>query len=273
MFLIPILPYIPKAKKFSPIMVRASTKPSWDEWVRAERLMKHTKENVQKQQTLEKKQGVDKNSKSGRAGQSKPKSSTDVKTEKEDLKNMVAKGKKRKTESVIAKDNAAMEKLVKIQIPSTLKKQLVDDWEFINQQDKLVKLPCSPTVDDILTKYLQYRTKKDGLITDSVGEILNGLRCYFDKSATVILLYKKERQQYREAVTDGVSPSSVYGAEHFLRLFVKLPELFSCVKIEEETMGRIMQNLADLLKFLQKHQGTFFLSAYESSKSIEKAKR
>ena len=48
---------------------------SWDEWVGADRLMKHTEENVLKQQALDKKQGVDKNSKSGRAAQTKPKSS------------------------------------------------------------------------------------------------------------------------------------------------------------------------------------------------------
>lgn len=31
----------------------------------------------------------------------------------------------------------SLEKLVKIQIPPTLRKQLVDDWEFISQQDKV----------------------------------------------------------------------------------------------------------------------------------------
>lgn len=56
-------------------------------------------------------------------------------------------------------------------------------------------------------------------MTDSVGEILNGLRSYFDKALAVILLYKKERQQYNDAVADNVSPSTVYGAEHLLRLF------------------------------------------------------
>lgn len=35
------------------------------------------------------------------------------------------------------KGNVSAEKLVKIQIPSTLKKQLVDDWEFITQQNKV----------------------------------------------------------------------------------------------------------------------------------------
>lgn len=110
------------------------------------------------------------------------------------------------------KDNASTEKFMKIQIPSTLKKQLVDDWEFITQQNKvleffivwstfhlfhlftfissflsyvffwkefrfgsvkfdslkniflqLVKLPRSPNVDEILKKYLEYRSKKDGM--------------------------------------------------------------------------------------------------------------
>lgn len=35
------------------------------------------------------------------------------------------------------KENASTEKPVKIQIPSALKKQLVDDWEYVNHQDKV----------------------------------------------------------------------------------------------------------------------------------------
>ncbi|GAV74862.1 MRG domain-containing protein/Tudor-knot domain-containing protein [Cephalotus follicularis] len=237
---------------------------NWDEWVGMDRLMKHTDENVLKQQALDKKQGVDKSLKSGRSAQVKPKGSTDVKVDKEDLKNNVAKGKKRKNDSSIEKDNVPVEKLVKILIPSTLKKQLVDDWEFVAQQDKLVKLPRSPTVDDILTKYLEYRSKKDGM-TDSIGEILKGIRCYFDKVLPLMLLYKNERQQYQDSVSDDVSPSTIYGAEHLLRLFVKLPELLVYANIEEETLTRLQQKLLDFLKFLQKNQNSFFLSAYDGS--------
>ncbi|XP_022751244.1 protein MRG1 isoform X2 [Durio zibethinus] len=242
---------------------------NWDEWVGADRLMKHTEENVMKQQALDKKQGVDKSSKSGRSSQTKPKSSTDAKADKEELKNTAAKGKKRKSDSGVEKDNSSMEKLVKIQIPSTLKKQLVDDWEFVTQQDKLVKLPRSPNVDDILTKYLENRSKKDGIMTDSIGEILKGIRCYFDKALPVMLLYKKERQQYHEVVLDDVSPSTIYGAEHLLRLFVKFPELLAYVNIEEETLTSLQQKLMDFLKFLQKNQSTYFLSAYDGSRGSE----
>ncbi|CAN6680049.1 unnamed protein product [Malus baccata var. baccata] len=261
---------------------------SWDEWVGGDRLLKHTEDNILKQQALDKKQGVDKNTKSGRSAQTKPKISTDVKAEKEDHKNNVTKGKKRKNDSG-TEDTAALEKLVKIQIPSTLRKQLVDDWEFVSQQDKLVILPRSPTVDDILQKYLDYRTKKDGKVTDPVGEILKGIRCYFDRALPVMLLYKKERKQYVETVVGDVSPSTIYGAEHLLRLFgpfglafvflcnsdiflvsaVKLPELLAYVNIEEETQSRLQQKLLDFLKFMQKNQSTFFLSAYDGPKSVE----
>ncbi|XP_031396895.1 protein MRG1 isoform X2 [Punica granatum] len=235
---------------------------NWDEWVGADRLLKYTEENIMKQQALEKKQGIDRNPKSGRLTQHKPKISA------------ATKGKKRKNDAVTEKDNVVAEKLVKIQIPSTLKKQLVDDWEFITQRDKLVKLPRSPTVDDILTSYLEHKSKKDATVTDSVGEVLKGLRCYFDKALPAMLLYRKERQQYKEAVAATVSPSTIYGAEHLLRLFVKLPELLVQVNIEEETLTRLQQKLVDFLKFLQKNQSTFFLSAYEGFKASEgKGKR
>jgi hypothetical protein len=56
-------------------------------------------------------------------------------------------------------------------------------------------------------------------INDSYAEVLKGLRCYFDKALPAMLLYKKERDQYTEEVKGDVSPSTVYGAEHLLRLF------------------------------------------------------
>ncbi|XP_047955452.1 protein MRG1 isoform X4 [Salvia hispanica] len=262
---------------------------SWDEWVGMDRLMKYTEENIMKQQALDaldKKAGVDKNTKLGRSAQTKPKSSTDAKVDKEEAKTTATKGKKRKADSGI-EDNPTTENLIKIHIPPSLKKRLVNDWEFITQQNKvvcffatlnwefitqqnkLVKLPRSPNVDDILTKYLEHRLKNDGMMTDVVGEILNGLRCYFDKALPAILLYKKERLQYREAISDNTSPSTIYGAEHLLRLFVKLPELLAYVKIDEETLIRLRQRLLEFIKFLQNNESAFFLSAYDGPKVTE----
>ncbi|CAH8317494.1 unnamed protein product [Eruca vesicaria subsp. sativa] len=107
-----------------------------------------------------------------------------------------AKGKKPKTESgneVRLKDNVSSEKLIKIQNPATLREQLTEDWENVTQKDKA-----------------KGRTST--------------------KALPVMLLYKKERRQYQEAVVDDISPLTVYGAEHLLRLFVKFPELFFICK-------------------------------------------
>ncbi|KAI8014393.1 Protein MRG1 [Camellia lanceoleosa] len=171
-------------------------------------------------------------------------------------KTILARGKKRKNDSVTKeKGSVPPEKLVNIHIPSTLKKQLVDD--------------CDPNVDEILSKYLAYRLKKDDTIADSVQEILNGLRCYFNKAMPVMLLYQSERQQYQEVIADDVSPSNVYGAEHLLRLFVKLPEMLYYANIEEETLKELQQKLLDFLKFMQKNQSAFFLSAYQTPEGFD----
>uniref|UniRef100_A0A0E0J2U9 MRG domain-containing protein n=1 Tax=Oryza nivara TaxID=4536 RepID=A0A0E0J2U9_ORYNI len=221
---------------------------SWDEWVTNDRLLKLTDENIRKQQELEKSQVVDKSVKSGRSAQHKPKGSNDAKTDKEDTK-IIIKGKKRKSQpgGTEEKERKSSESLFMSHFPSTLKKQLVDDWEFVTQLGKLVKLPRSPTIDDILKKYLEHRTKKDNKINDSYAEILKGLRCYFDKALPAMLLYKKERQQYSEEVKGDVSPSTIYGAEHLLRLFVKLPELLASVNMEEDALNKLQQKLLDIL--------------------------
>ncbi|XP_035823926.1 protein MRG1 isoform X3 [Zea mays] len=262
---------------------------NWDEWVANDRLLELTEENVRKQQELDKNQVVDKTMKSGRSTQHKPKvSNADAKADKDDTKSLM-KGKKRKSQlgtEIQDKEKRSSHSLLVLQFPLPLKKQLVDDWEFVTQMagpsgklissfrkrlcnsiliQKLVKLPRSPTVDDILKKYLEHRAKKDGKINDSYAEILKGLRCYFDKALPAMLLYKKERDQYAEEVKGDVSPSTVYGAEHLLRLFVKLPELLASVNMEEDALNKLQLKLLDVLKFLQKNQITFFTSAYDGS--------
>ena len=117
-------------------------------------------------------------------------------------------------------------------------------------------------------------------------EILNGLRTYFDKALPAMLLYKQERGQYTEHIRENstVTASSIYGAEHLLRLFgtyslvhiflivwwmydvlkcetpewrglficfsVKLPELLVYTNMEDDALMQLQQKLADFLKYV-----------------------
>ncbi|KAH8516414.1 hypothetical protein H0E87_004672 [Populus deltoides] len=76
----------------------------------------------------------------------------------------------------------------------------------------LIKLPLTPNIQDICTKYCKYRSQNYVMIFESTTEIMKGLCFYFDKALPVMLLYKSERHQYADAIRDNVSPSMVYGA-------------------------------------------------------------
>ncbi|KAE8715656.1 F-box family protein [Hibiscus syriacus] len=236
-------------------------KKNWDEWVGVDRLMKFTEENLQKQEAINKKlkeerKGEFRTSKRGTSlvSMRHPKGS---------------RGKKRNSDS-ICKDKQTVpsdssEKLVNIRIPLTLKKHLINDCEFITHLGKLFILPRTPSVEDILKMYLDYRYKKDNIMASScnaVREIFKGICAYFNKALPVILLYKSERKQYRCIITEDLRPSMVYGAEHLLRLFVKLPELLMRADIEQKTLLELQKNLVDFLKFLQKNQNALFRSIY-----------
>lgn len=112
---------------------------------------------------------------------------------------------------------------IKIQIPDSLKVQLVDDWENVTKLNKLVPLPKKPNVREVLKLYREYvvTRRKEGKSAGSSGstntapiavvdEVLKGLEVYFDKSLGNNLLYRYERQQFLQ-VKKGVSPSAAGG--------------------------------------------------------------
>lgn len=96
----------------------------------------------------------------------------------------------------------------------------------------LAPLPHAHPVSEVLKAYLaeeQSKRESSSVEFDRVEEVTAGVKEYFDKSLGVMLLYKFERQQYKDILAqtidsgdvqwEGKSISDVYGAEHLCRLF------------------------------------------------------
>ncbi|CEP12563.1 hypothetical protein [Parasitella parasitica] len=146
----------------------------------------------------------------------------------------------------------------KLTIPDSLKGLLVDDWEHVTKNRQIHELPRETTVDKILNDFKESRSDK-GEVLD---EYIRGIRLYFNKTLHTQLLYRSEHDQY-DQLFDGNSdqqqkPSSIYGAEHLLRLFVEMPSLVVETNMDADTLLDIREKLEATLRFIQDHERDYF---------------
>ncbi|XP_052247527.1 mortality factor 4-like protein 1 [Dreissena polymorpha] len=177
------------------------------------------------------------------------------------------KRKRARLDQTIESEESYLTKIeVKVKIPDELKPWLVDDWDLVTRQKQLVTLPCKFSVDKILDDYLQVKlTKPNHPNKDTIIEVNNGIREYFNAMLGTQLLYKFERPQYGTVLSEHEDKpmSSVYGATHLLRLFVKLGSMLAYTALDEKSIQILLHHVQDFLKYLQRNAATFFnLSDY-----------
>ena len=93
---------------------------------------------------------------------------------------------------------------IRIKVPDELKPYLVDDWDYLTRQRKLVLLPARLTVDQIIQDYIKYKSgsaKRNGNGRENaVQEVTSGLKEYFNVMLGSQLLYKFEREQHSDFI-------------------------------------------------------------------------
>lgn len=147
-------------------------------------------------------------------------------------------------------------------LPSELRIHLLAEGDAITKGAGLHHLPRVPCAKEVLFRYLEARTKKKAKGKERKSDptyaaMVEGLCTYLDESLPELLLYPEERAQYECASNDGnlSSPSEVYGTEHLLRLFVRLPDLLPMERMDLESRAHLSDRLKDVLQYLVQQRG------------------
>jgi mortality factor 4-like protein 1 len=95
-------------------------------------------------------------------------------------------------------------------------------------------------------------------------DMVDGIALLFDQAIGTRLLYRQEVPQHewiqRHKELGTLRYCQIYGCEHLLRLFLRLPALLE----GEDKSRHIFSKLNDLVRYLQKHQSTLFLQSYHT---------
>ncbi|KAJ7119468.1 MRG-domain-containing protein [Mycena epipterygia] len=258
-------------------------KTTWDEWVPAQRLLKDNEVNRALQKSLQKDAPA-----TAAAARSHPKASTSASkdtgtgpsasanTRSGTRKETGTRGTKRGRDEVDGSRRPEM----KLNIPEQIKVKLVDDWETVTKNAKLVTLPRSPTVQELLKEFETYliETKPEHLKDPLVlaPTVVSGILVYFDRSLANHLLYRFERPQYTairskyitgQTVVIGQEKemSEIYGAEHLLRMLVTLPTMIAQSTLDPESTDIVRDYVNEILSWMLQEQSRLFQPEYETA--------
>lgn len=151
-------------------------------------------------------------------------------------------------------------------MPYQLKSVLLSDYEEVAQLGRTFPFPrpaySRPSVAEIVNEWKTAREARDDVDPFEVSEVADGVLSYFDNGLRHFLLYQPEVVEYDALRNKGIVPRNAYGAEHLLRLFIKLPELISVVSMAENGEARkifeLVKHLHSIMQMMLENQARFF---------------
>ncbi|KAJ3480362.1 hypothetical protein NLI96_g8407 [Meripilus lineatus] len=225
-------------------------KQTWDEWVHPTRLLKLNESNIALQKSLQQANAAATASAASTSASRTGAAGGLVGSSRGHIKDGGRSGRKdggsRGTKRGREEDDSSKRPEMKLTVPETLKALLVDDWE--NLRDPTTLLPT----------------------------IIAGLQTYFDRALGANLLYRFERPQYAEMrrryvtgptviVGQEKEMSSVYGAEHLLRMLVSLPQMVASSTMDPESVALVRDYVNELMVWMVTERGRIFIGEYESA--------
>lgn len=253
--------------------------PKWDEWVSAERIMEFNDNNLGLSRELRNARkkpierldpGVDlrPSSKEKKARKMKKKETGAVEKPPKETAKMAAVRRKVRHEKAPTYE-------VMLPLRPRLKCILVDDWELITKDHKLVDLKTTTPVTTILDEYYTWKSELlDQTLLRVTQEALVGLKAYFDRCLSLDLLYRYERLQYSDLLLESSEPASLtYGVEHLLRLLSTLPARVAQTTMDAPSLGVLMGQVKALLEYLDSNMERLASSYMNSSPQYDRIAR
>ncbi|RHZ88196.1 hypothetical protein Glove_26g208 [Diversispora epigaea] len=271
----------------------------WDEWVSESRILKMTEENMAAVANTKSSNAGPSNITSVSTNTELMENNNDVNSIASDNNKstkapiLKGRGRKRTTEqgptannnnnnnnnnnSVSKNVKRARKNKISVNVSNQGMLRLVDEWQWNTRNQLLVHpLPRPNTVDQILDEFCNFQIEElknsgrnHGRISKTqetlIREQVAGVREYFNEVLPIYLLYRFERQQYVEMTEKYPKrpTSSIYGAEHLMRLVVKIPDLVHGVQMKEQKAEALEKLFNDLAKFLETHRQSCFAKQYE----------
>ncbi|KAK6198662.1 MRG-domain-containing protein [Scheffersomyces amazonensis] len=240
----------------------------WDEWVNHERVLAFNDVNKFKKMELDQlnKRRKVKATLSGTATSPSPSSGSKRKDDSKSNGSVNNKKQKLILHQNGSNGSGSSNKgiLLQLEFNIQLKYLLINDWEYITKDKQIISLPSSKPINTILQDYKTWRNSQ--LTSEDqrriLDEILLGLEVYFNKSLSLMLLYKYENLQYleflkKDLINNSKPQSKVYGIEHLLRLLISLPGLLSDVSMDSISISVLINELKGLLDFLKNNLGDY----------------